>query len=91
MARDNDRFLKQVAFHLLRLAVFRNESIRRRAVLGLQILIRVSSLSIKDTASPCLNLISHGIKYFFVEFSVLLWSYDAAEGNADNHTVRADV
>ena len=57
MARDNDRFLKQVAFHLLRLAVFRNESIRRRAVLGLQILIRVSSLSIKDTTSPYLNLI----------------------------------
>ncbi|URE46978.1 Dedicator of cytokinesis [Musa troglodytarum] len=42
MARDNDRFLKQVAFHLLRLAVFRNDSIRRRAVLGLQILVRNS-------------------------------------------------
>ncbi|XP_078437571.1 guanyl-nucleotide exchange factor [Wolffia australiana] len=42
MARENDRFLKQVAFHLLRLAVFRNESIRRRAVLGLQILLRNS-------------------------------------------------
>lgn len=41
MARENDRFLKQVAFHLLRLAVFRNDSIRRRAVIGLQILIRV--------------------------------------------------
>ncbi|CAA6654525.1 unnamed protein product [Spirodela intermedia] len=38
----NDRFLKQVAFHLLRLAVFRNESVRRRAVLGLQILVRNS-------------------------------------------------
>lgn len=42
MARENDRFLKQVAFHLLRLAVFRNDSIRRRAVIGLQILIRSS-------------------------------------------------
>ena len=42
MVRENDRFLKQVAFHLLRLAVFRNDSIRRRAVIGLQILIRVS-------------------------------------------------
>lgn len=42
MARENDRFLKQVAFHLLRLAVFRNNSIRRRAVVGLQILVRVS-------------------------------------------------
>lgn len=44
MARENDRFLKQVAFHLLRLAVFRNDSIRKRAVLGLQILIRVGWL-----------------------------------------------
>lgn len=42
MARENDRFLKQVAFHLLRLSVFRNDSIRRRAVIGLQILIRSS-------------------------------------------------
>ncbi|OAY76191.1 guanine nucleotide exchange factor SPIKE 1 [Ananas comosus] len=42
MARENDRFLKQVAFHLLRLAVFRNNSIRRRAVVGLQILVRNS-------------------------------------------------
>ncbi|KAI4319269.1 hypothetical protein MLD38_032891 [Melastoma candidum] len=42
IARENDRFLKQVAFHLLRLAVFRNDSIRRRAVIGLQILIRSS-------------------------------------------------
>jgi dedicator of cytokinesis protein 6/7/8 len=41
MARENDRFLKQVAFHLLRLAVFRNDSIRKRAVVCLQILIRV--------------------------------------------------
>lgn len=42
MARENDRFLKQVAFHLLRLAVFRNDSIRKRAVTGLQVLIRSS-------------------------------------------------
>ncbi|KAL5808377.1 hypothetical protein ACOSQ3_029068 [Xanthoceras sorbifolium] len=42
MARENDRFLKQVAFHLLRLAVFRNDSIRKRAVVGLQILVRSS-------------------------------------------------
>ncbi|PHT28924.1 Guanine nucleotide exchange factor SPIKE 1 [Capsicum baccatum] len=42
MARENDRFLKQIAFHLLRLAVFRNDNIRKRAVIGLQILIRSS-------------------------------------------------
>ncbi|KAK2651267.1 hypothetical protein Ddye_018756 [Dipteronia dyeriana] len=42
MARENDRFLKQVAFHLLRLAVFRNDSIRNKAVVGLQILVRSS-------------------------------------------------
>ncbi|XP_024370509.1 guanine nucleotide exchange factor SPIKE 1 [Physcomitrium patens] len=42
MSRDNDRFLKQVAFHLLRLGVFRNESIRKRAVVGLQILVRTA-------------------------------------------------
>ncbi|KAK7405784.1 hypothetical protein VNO78_07393 [Psophocarpus tetragonolobus] len=42
MARENDRFLKQVTFHLLRLAVFRNENIRQRAVVGLQILVRSS-------------------------------------------------
>lgn len=41
MARENDRFLKQVTFQLLRLAVFRNENIRKRAVVGLQILVRV--------------------------------------------------
>lgn len=41
MARENDRFLKQIAFHLLRLAVFRNHNIRKRAVVGLQILVRV--------------------------------------------------
>lgn len=45
MSRENDRFLKQVAFHLLRLGVFRNESIRKRAVVGIQILIRVRSSS----------------------------------------------
>lgn len=48
MARENDRFLKQVTFHLLRLAVFRNENIRRRAVVGLQILVRVCFSTLKD-------------------------------------------
>lgn len=41
MSRENDRFLKQIAFHLLRLGVFCNENIRKRAVIGLQILVRV--------------------------------------------------
>lgn len=49
MGRENDRFLKQLAFHLLRLAVFRNESIRRRAVVGLQILVRVSVENYRST------------------------------------------
>lgn len=53
MVRENDRFLKQVAFYLLRLAVFRNESIHKRAVLGLQILIRVCTQHIL--------LFTHGI------------------------------
>ncbi|CAJ1978392.1 unnamed protein product [Sphenostylis stenocarpa] len=46
MARENDRFLKQVTFHLLRLAVFRNENIRQRAVVGLQILVRTARLRV---------------------------------------------
>lgn len=50
MARENDRFLKQVTFHLLRLAVFRNESIRRRAVIGLQILMKSSFYYFMQTA-----------------------------------------
>ncbi|CAM6094734.1 unnamed protein product [Calypogeia fissa] len=50
MGRENDRFLKQVAFHLLRLAVFRNVSIRRRAVVGLQILVRNSFFHFQTTA-----------------------------------------
>ncbi|GKV44511.1 hypothetical protein SLEP1_g51687 [Rubroshorea leprosula] len=49
MTRENDRFLKQVAFHLLRLAVFRNDNIRKRAVIGLLILVR-SSLYFMQTA-----------------------------------------
>ncbi|XP_057768061.1 guanine nucleotide exchange factor SPIKE 1 [Salvia miltiorrhiza] len=49
MSRENDRFLKQIAFHLLRLGVFRNENIRKRAVIGLQILVR-SSFSYMQTA-----------------------------------------
>ncbi|KAI9086909.1 hypothetical protein K1719_031070 [Acacia pycnantha] len=50
MARENDRFLKQVTFHLLRLAVFRNENIRKRAVVGLQILVRSSFHYFMQTA-----------------------------------------
>ncbi|KAL6549109.1 MAP kinase Spk1 [Orobanche hederae] len=50
MARENDRFLKQIAFHLLRLAVFRNENIRKRAVIGLQILVRSCFSYFKQTA-----------------------------------------
>eukprot|EP00249_Psilotum_nudum_P010605 c22642_g1_i1 orf=2267-4960(+) len=50
MVRENDRFLKQVAFHLLRLAVFRNDSIRKRAVVGLQILVRNSFYHFQSTA-----------------------------------------
>ncbi|XAR56048.1 hypothetical protein NMG60_11036337 [Bertholletia excelsa] len=50
MARENDRFLKQIAFHLLRLAVFRNDNIRKRAVTGLQILVQSSFSCFKQTA-----------------------------------------
>lgn len=50
MARENDRFLKQVAFHLLRLAVFRNESVKKRAVIGLQILVRSAFYYFMHTA-----------------------------------------
>ncbi|KAH1210267.1 Guanine nucleotide exchange factor SPIKE 1 [Glycine max] len=50
MARENDRFLKQVTFHLLRLAVFQNENIRQRAVVGLQILVRSSFHYFMQTA-----------------------------------------
>ncbi|CAA0806962.1 Guanine nucleotide exchange factor SPIKE 1, partial [Striga hermonthica] len=50
MARENDRFLKQIAFHLLRLAVFRNANIRKRAVIGLQILVRSCFSYFKQTA-----------------------------------------
>ncbi|KAL9243906.1 hypothetical protein vseg_017743 [Gypsophila vaccaria] len=49
MSRENDRFLKQIAFHLLRLAVFRNDNIRKRAVIGLQILVRSSFCYFKQT------------------------------------------
>jgi dedicator of cytokinesis protein 6/7/8 len=63
LGRENDRFLKQVAFHLLRLAVFRNDSIRKHAIVGLQILIRV-----------CLNiyviLVSVGIGFAFSRYFV---------------------
>lgn len=50
MSRENDRFLKQVAFHILRLAVFRNDNIRKRAVIGLLILVRSSFYYFMQTA-----------------------------------------
>ncbi|KAM7463231.1 hypothetical protein LguiA_031352 [Lonicera macranthoides] len=50
MARENDRFLKQIAFHILRLAVFRNDNIRKCAVIGLQILVRSSFSYFMQTA-----------------------------------------
>lgn len=50
MARENDRFLKQAAFHLLRLAIFRNDNIRKRAVIGLKILVRSSFYHFMHTA-----------------------------------------
>ncbi|THG22675.1 hypothetical protein TEA_011542 [Camellia sinensis var. sinensis] len=50
LARENDRFLKQIAFHLLRLAVFRNDNIRKRAVIGLLILVRSSFAYFMQTA-----------------------------------------
>lgn len=50
LSRENDRFLKQIAFHLLRLGVFRNENIRKRAVIGLQILVRSSFSYFTQTA-----------------------------------------
>ncbi|KAM1765266.1 hypothetical protein TB1_004321 [Malus domestica] len=50
MARENDRFLKQVTFHLLRLAVFRNDNIKKRAVIGLQMLMRSSFYYFMQTA-----------------------------------------
>ncbi|KAL5730695.1 MAP kinase Spk1 [Ranunculus cassubicifolius] len=49
MARENDRFLKQIAFHLLRLGVFRNDNIRKWAVVGLQILARSSFSNFTQT------------------------------------------
>lgn len=54
MARENDRFLKQIAFHLLRLAVYRNDSVRKRAVIGLQILVKVRHrVSYKNFSVSC--------------------------------------
>lgn len=66
MSRENDRFLKQVVFHLLRLAVFRNESIRKRAVVGLQILVRVSF----NILSFCLHLTQ---AFTYKNALLLLW------------------
>lgn len=50
IARENDRFLKQIAFHLLRLGVFRNDNVRKRAVVGLQILVRSSFCNYVQTS-----------------------------------------
>lgn len=50
ISRENDRFLKQVAFHLLRLGVFRNDSVRKRAVVGLQILVKSSFYHLMQSA-----------------------------------------
>ncbi|EPS68174.1 hypothetical protein M569_06596, partial [Genlisea aurea] len=50
MSRENDRFLKQIAFHLLRLAAFRNANYRKRAVIGLQLLVRSSFSYFMQTA-----------------------------------------
>lgn len=57
MARENDRFLKQIAFHLLRLAVYRNDSVRKRAVIGLQILVKVRHLD------SCIDSLFLAIRY----------------------------
>lgn len=93
MARENDRFLKQVAFHLLRLAVFRNESVRRRAVLGLQILVRVRPPP--PLSRPLLALLLFILIYrpleTCVEFLPLLRAHNEAEGYADYYIVGAHV
>lgn len=70
MARENDRFLKQAAFHLLRLAIFRNDNIRKRAVIGLQILVRVG-LSVDVVPfllllSPHFEFLSRFLFFFFL-------------------------
>lgn len=68
MARENDRFLKQAAFHLLRLAIFRNDNIRKRAVIGLKILVRVR-LSVDVPflllLSPHFEFLSGFLSFFF--------------------------
>ena len=75
MTRENDRFLKQVVFHLLRLAVFRNESIRKMAIVGLQILVRVSDtihdflLRLQSTCVP--NVLFVILEHLSVEVLVM--------------------
>lgn len=86
MARENDRFLKQVAFHLLRLAVFRNDSIRKRAVIGLQILVRVCALASIAVLLSCCKTIS----FIFAEL-FLLYADCKVAGYADYYVVRANV
>lgn len=71
LSRENDRFLKQVTFHLLRLAVYRNNSIRRRAVVGLQLLVRVSILSSILVLHKCFLIIMSVFSILTIE-SVLI-------------------
>lgn len=94
MARENDRFLKQVTFHLLRLAVFRNDSIRKRAVIGLQILVRVGSTNWVLFFLPFFFFFLTLIISFFsfrAEFFLLLYADSKIESHADYFIVRADV
>lgn len=73
MARENDRFLKQVTFHLLRLAVFRNDSIRKRAIMGIQILVRVGSRhSVNASLSLSLNMLMVSISLLQSSFYYLM-------------------
>lgn len=71
MSRENDRFLKQVAFHLLRLAVFRNDNIRKRAVIGLLILVRVYLFIVIGVSF--LLILFYDLNYLFF-FSLFLQS-----------------
>lgn len=91
MARENDRFLKQVAFHLLRLAVFRNENVRRRAVIGLQILVRVGSLAFLVLGSLFVLLDINSFYLIFTELVLLFYANSKIAGYADYYIVRADV
>lgn len=93
MARENDRFLKQVTFHLLRLAVFRNDNIRKRAVIGLQFLVRVGSLlpTLYQSMLMICFLETIDFIFLFAVFVLLLYADSKVESHADYHVVRADV